>query len=233
MIIVLLSVIVAAIIYIIYMFPVIPYKPKANRLSVFYGAAGSGKSTLAAYYALRTLKAGYNVYSNVPIIGCKEITKEMIGQRSITDGLMIIDESGIEYNNRDFKSNFNKKVDGNKSLEWFKKHRHEGVEIMIFSQGFQDTDIKITTLGTDYYIVKKHWLFKIVKYKRIKKSPEIDENTKQPIDAFEYKPLSLRMVFMRPLWPYFDSFDRMDLPSLPFRVYGEHAANENAVDRPA
>lgn len=219
--------------YILYATVYPPYKPKANRLSVFYGAAGSGKSTLAAYYALRTLKAGYNVYSNVPIKGCKEVSKDMIGKQSITDGLLIIDESGIEYNNRDFRSNFNKKADNNKSLEWFKKHRHEGVEIMIFSQGFADTDIKITTLGTDYYIVKKHWLFKIVKYKRITKKPEIDEITKQPIDAFEYKPLSGRFVFMRPLWPFFDSFDRMDLPVIPFRVYGESGVNENAVDRPA
>ena len=201
-------------------FGVRPYYPRASKLSVFYGAPGSGKSSVACYYALRTLKAGYKVYSNVPINGCCEITKEDIGHFQITDGLVIIDESGIEYNNRDFASNFSKRTDNNASLTWFKKHRHEGCEIMIFSQGFDDTDKKITTLGTDYFIVRKNWLLPICTFRRIRKTPQIDKQTKQPIDAFDYKPFSFRFVYFPRLWSHFDSFDRMDLPSKDFRIYG-------------
>lgn len=199
-------------------------KPKiklhANRLSVFYGAPGSGKSTLACYYAQRALKAGYDVYSNVPILGCKILKREDIGKVKITDGLVIIDEVGVEYNNRDFKSNFNKSSGGADALEWFKKHRHEGCEVMVFSQGFDDMDSKIRGLGTDYYMVRKSLIPYLVTYKRIRKKPEIDVQTRQPIDAYDYVPFSSKRIAMPPLWAYFDSFDRMELPSKKWSYYG-------------
>ena len=86
--------------------------------------------------------------------------------------------------------------------------------------GSDDTDKKITTLGTDYFIVRKNWLLPICTFRRIRKTPQIDKQTKQPIDAFDYKPFSFRFVYFPRLWPYFDSFDRMDLPYKDFRIYG-------------
>lgn len=203
-------------------FPRNSYKLKASRLSVFYGAPGSGKSTIACYFAQKALKAGYNVYSNVPILGCKILTREDIGKNKVTDGLLILDEVGIEYNNRDFKSNFSKSVKGGSSaLEWFKKHRHEGVEVMIFSQGFDDMDSKLRTLGTDYYIVRHSLFPRFITYKRIKKKPTIDELTRQPIDAYDFVPFSGHRIAMWPLWKYFDSFERMNLPDKEWKIYGD------------
>ena len=127
-----------------FMFPVRTfYKLRSDHLSVFYGAPGSGKSTLAAFYAQKALKAGYRVYSNFPIKGCYAYEKSDLGKYAMTNCLIIVDEAGIDWNNRDFAYNFSKKSGGSKALEFFKKHRHEKAEIMCFSQTFDDMDKKI------------------------------------------------------------------------------------------
>lgn len=200
------------------------YKLSASRLSIFYGGPGSGKTTLAAYFCRKALASGIKVYSNVPLIGAYEITKDDIGQYDISNGLLIIDEAGITYNNRDFKKNFSG-VSQNSALEWWKKHRHENVECMVFSQGFDDMDKKIQTLGSHYYIVRKSLIPSMISFKRIKKSPKIDEISHQPCDYYELIRFSTKRVFMRPLWKYFDSFDKMGLPVKDFRVYGTTEAD--------
>lgn len=196
------------------------YHISPSRLSIFYGGPGSGKTTLAAYFCRKALLSGIPVYSNVPLLGAYEIKKEDIGQFSITDGLLIIDEAGITYNNRDFKKNFSG-ASQNAALEWWKKHRHEGVECMVFSQGFDDMDKKIQTLGSHYYIVRRSLIPNMIVYKRISKRPKIDENSHQPVDFYEMVKFSSRRVFMRPLWRFFDSFDRMGLPLKDFPIYGK------------
>ena len=59
----------------------------------------------------------------------------------IAGGRVIIDEAGIEYNNREFKD-FSKK-----SLYFYKYHRHYQLAVDVFSQGFDDMDKKIRTLA--------------------------------------------------------------------------------------
>lgn len=191
-----------------------------SRCSIFYGGPGSGKTTLAAFFARKAIASGIDVYSNVPISGCKILEKSDIGRYDITDGLVIIDEAGIDYNNRDFKNNFtSSKENQAKALEWWKKHRHEGAEVLVFSQGFDDMDKKIQGLGSDYYIVRRSLVPGMIVYRRILKRPQIDEHTRQPIDAYDFAPFSARRVFMRPLWRYFDSFDRMHLPPKEWDIY--------------
>ena len=52
----------------------------------------------------KDIKKGLTVWSNVPITGTKKLDpKADIGNFMICDGRVIIDEAGIEYNNRDFK----------------------------------------------------------------------------------------------------------------------------------
>ena len=98
-------------------------------LNVYFGVPGSGKTTFAAYltrWALhenviirfcrrhqnpvtrallnsRYLKRRIDVYSNVPITGAYVLNaREDIGHYMIEDAKVIIDEAGIEYNNRNF-----------------------------------------------------------------------------------------------------------------------------------
>lgn len=190
-----------------------------SRLDVVYGGPGSGKSTYACFLARKALASGVPVFSNVPITGCYILSREDIGRFSIPSGLVIFDEVGVEYNNRDFKANFSKSSGGSQALEWWKKHRHEGCQCLILSQGFDDMDKKLQTLGSHYWIVRHSMLPGMITLRQIRKQPSIDEKSHQPIDFYDWQPFSKRRVFMRPLWRYFDSFDRMALPCKEWEIY--------------
>ena len=70
---------------------------------VYFGVPGSGKTTFAAWVAKRVLKKGGRVWSNVPIKGTIKLNPaDDIGKYLIQDGHVLIDEAGVEYNNRDF-----------------------------------------------------------------------------------------------------------------------------------
>lgn len=197
-------------------FPKVRLNP--SKCSIYYGGPGSGKTTMAAWLAIKYQKAGYSVFSNVPIKGCFILDKSDIGRYSIPSGsFVIIDEAGVEYNNRDFARNFSGSGLSKKSgqtfspLEWWKKHRHEGCEVAVFSQGFDDMDLKIRGLASHYYIVRRSLLPGMISVRAISKAPRIDKDTHQPIDMYDYLPLGRKFIFKRPCWPYFDSFDKMDL----------------------
>ena len=214
------------------MFPVKTfYRLRSDHLSVFYGAPGSGKSTLAAYYAQRALKAGYKVYSNVAIKGCYKLTKEDIGRYAMQECLVIIDEAGVEFNNRDFAVQFSKKSGGHKALEWFKKHRHEKAEVMVFSQTFDDMDKKIFDLADRYYIVSKGLIPfpHTIVARRIKVKPDIDKRTDQPYDKYSFMLFGKKRIFAAPLWKTFDSYDTMGLPEKPdWEIYGSRSMQDTA-----
>ena len=117
---------------------------------VYFGAPGSGKSTMACRLALKSLKKGIKVYSNVEVKGCLNLDpRSDIGKYDICNGLVIVDEAGIEYNNRDFRS-FS--AEQNK---WFKLYRHARCDIVIFSQSFEDMDKKLRLLANRYFLVEK------------------------------------------------------------------------------
>lgn len=184
----------------------------SSRCSIYYGAPGSGKTTYAAYLALRALKSGYYVFSNVPISGCYKIEKSDLGKYAINDCLLIWDEAGLDFNNRDYKANFNKASGGSDILKWFKYHRHEGVELVVLSQGFDDMDKKIRDLNTDMFIVRRGFLPKTIIRKRIRKRPDIDELTHSPIDKYYFVKFGTNRIFGPALWKSFDSFERIGLP---------------------
>ena len=101
------------------------------QLNVYFGVPGSGKTTYAAYLARKAQKESivirlckrfpcrftnwilsgnnwkraYPVWSNVPIKGTYQLNaKSDIGVYMIQNGKMIIDEAGVEFNNRDYKA---------------------------------------------------------------------------------------------------------------------------------
>lgn len=192
------------------------FMKKQNSFSIYFGVPGSGKSTIAAYLAKRYLRKKKNVYSNVPIKGCYEIdAKEDIGTYMIKDGLLIIDEAGIEYNNRDFKE-FTKR-----QLAFYKKHRHYNIDVVIFSQGYDDMDKKLRTLATSMYLVKRSIIPIWVVIKRIKKFIGIDEMTKDIVDQYEFgiPILDTKWLAAYKLWPMFKTHQREDYPSKEFNIY--------------
>ena len=73
-------------------------------IKIYFGVPGSGKTTLAAKIVLENLKRGVKTYTNVPIKGGLLFDASNIGTFDISDGEMILDEAGIQFNNRKFKT---------------------------------------------------------------------------------------------------------------------------------
>lgn len=203
-------------------YPKFHLQPSA--LYTFYGSPGSGKSTLAAYFAKRAMKSGITVYSNLPIIGAREFDKSDLGTYLMENCLVIWDEVGVDANSRNFKSNFN-----HNQIKWLKYHRHENAMVMVFSQGFDDMDKIIRTLSTDMFVVKKG-IFNTVSYRRIAKSPDIDEITHKPDDIYAFVPFSKKRIWARPIWKIFDSYSRLGLPDKLWNTYGSLSTLEESAE---
>lgn len=183
-------------------------------LSVYFGVPGSGKTTFAAYLAKKDLKHGGKVWSNVPISGTYQLDpKEDIGNYMICDGRVIIDEAGIEYNNRDFKK-FSEK-----QLYFYKYHRHYELAVDVFSQGYDDMDKKIRTLAQRLYVVKRSLIPFCVTRRQIAKRVGINEMTKEIIDEYYFVPFSRKWIWCPPLWKMFNTCSREEYPEKEWPVW--------------
>jgi len=177
-------------------------------LYVYFGVPGSGKTTFAAWIAKRIIKKGGNVWSNVPIKGTMKLNPvEDIGKTLIQDGHVIIDEAGVEYNNRDYKA-FSKD-----STYFYKHHRHFRTTIHLFSQGFDDMDKKLRTLATRLYVVKKSMIPFFIRRYQVSKKIGINELTKEICDEYYKVPFSSKRIFAPVLWNMFDTYSTKELPN--------------------
>lgn len=225
--------------YILYRWLCPPRVPHV--LNVYFGVPGSGKTTFAAYLARqsakesrviawarehpgpfsekllasRFFKRAMPVYSNVPITGAYKLSpQEDIGKVMICGGKVIIDEAGIEYNNRNFKSF------PPDAVYWYKYHRHYECSVDVFSQSYEDMDITLRRLAQNYYVVRKSILPFFITCKKIRRKVGIDDNTHQIIDKYFFVPLlGSKRVFCPPLWKLFNSFSRRELPEKAWEVW--------------
>lgn len=219
-------------------------KPKdpPHVLNVYFGVPGSGKTTFAAYLAKKCMKQSriiawvqqhpgkltgkllssgllkrtIPVYSNVPITGALQLDPQRdIGKYMMASGKVIIDEAGIEYNNRNFKAF------PPDAIYWYKYHRHYQCSVDVFSQSYEDMDITLRRLAQNYYVVKKSFLPYFVVCKRIRRKVGIDENTHQIIDHYYFglPVLDTKWIFTPPLWKLFNSFSRRELPEKAWPVW--------------
>lgn len=219
-------------------------RPPASKLvlNIYFGVPGSGKTTFAAYLAKQSMKQSkvitwaethpspfsdwllktslfkrrVPVYCNVPITGAYQLDPQKdIGKSMIVDGRVIIDEAGIEYNNRNYKT-FSPEA-----IYWYKYHRHYECPVDVFSQSYEDMDITLRRLAQNYYVVKKSLLPKFIVCKKIRRKVGIDENTHQIIDHyyFGFPILDSKWVFSPPLWKLFNSFSRKELPEKEWEVW--------------
>lgn len=183
-------------------------------VSIYFGVPGSGKTTFAAWLVRKDLKHGCKVWSNVPITGAMKLEpKDDIGKCMICDGRVIIDEAGIEYNNRDFKE-FSKQA-----LYFYKYHRHYETAVDVFSQSYNDMDKKLRDLAQRLYVVKKSYIpFFVYRY-RIRKKIGINDLTKEITDEYEVVKFSRTYIFCPPLWKLFNTHSRKPLPEKEWEVY--------------
>lgn len=197
-----------------------PYK-----LIFIFAKKGQGKSTLLTKMALDHLHRGWTVYSTEPIPGCYLIDPQDIGYYEFPwHSLVVIDEIGMIWDNRNFKS-FSPAV-----RDWFKLQRHRGIKVICASQSF-DVDKKIRDLADDMYLLTKK--FRVFSYgKRILKILDIvqatgdNQSESRIVDQLKFDSLLFfwagsRTLTFIPHWTkYFDSFsapplDEKDFPCVP------------------
>lgn len=217
-------------------------------VNVYFGIPGSGKTTYAAYLAkiasyrtlayrikqkfsksaivqflFRNAREPLDVYSNVPILGTYQLDPlHDLGFYLVSDGKIIIDEAGIEYNSRKTKEL------PQAAIKFFKLHRHYHTSIDVFSQSYDDMDITLRRLAHSYFLVKKSLFPYFIVVKRIYRKIGIDENTHQLGDLFKFgfPFLDDQYIFMPVLWKMFDSYDAPELPPKEFTRWDRTTAAE-------
>lgn len=214
-------ILVAIYLYVLYYFlRQLLNKPKVNNSSFNYifGVPGSGKTTTLSYLAKsvdkfnknpKNIKKGkhLNIYSNIDLVDIdyQKIQKDEIGVMNMHDGILLFDEASIDFNNRNFKGM------SPKAIQFLKLHRHYNLTIYIFSQDYEDSDITLRRLATNYLQVSKCLFYKLRKkiiLRGIKKVLFIKKDDKQIISGYEYKFIGKYIINARKCFKHFNSFDR-------------------------
>lgn len=203
--------------FIFILYHVIRYR-NPYKLFMVFGSKGSGKSTLMTKLALQHLKKGWKVYCDREIPGCYQFKTEDFGKyRFPPNSLILVDEVGLVWDNRNFK-NFPEHV-----KVYFKYQRQYRNKVYLFSQSF-DVDKKIRDLTDHLYICQNFFNFVSVARRVTKKITVVHADRSAAGEAKiadDYNIDSLLLFFFGtvkltyiPRWAkYFKSFDPPDLPS--------------------
>ena len=195
-----------------------PYK-----LYMVFGKKGSGKTTLITKMAIKYLRKGRTVYSTVPVPGTYGFDPKKIGQLQFEpNSVIFVDEVGMIFDNRDYKS-----FKGD-TRDWFKLQRHYGCTVYLFSQAF-DIDKKLRDL-TDHMYLITNWFNCISVARKINRYIAIvhsDAGTGEShlADDMDFTPwftipFGGAIFTWIPAWvKYFDSFDAPVLPLQDFVYY--------------
>lgn len=199
-------------------------------IRTFFGSPGVGKTTLSVKLAKLNGKKYRHTYCNFynTVPGCGTADLVELGEWTFPESSYIaIDEAGIEYNSRKYKSL------SQEAIRWFKKHRHYACAVDVFSQSWDDMDVTLRRLSTQLWYMYRigPWTLCRRVYKRV----TVDKNTEQIIDG--YKMASMLWLLVWPLqlgWPfdrkfmltfrpfyykYFDSWDKDNIPEKDFPVF--------------
>lgn len=201
------------------LFTLVRKPPQSGSVRIFFGLPGSGKTTFASWVCRKDIKKGKNVWSNVPIIGSYQLSvKDDLSKFDVSSGRLIIDEAGIDYNNRQFS---NKKGMTQEQIQWWKLIRHYHVVADIYSQSYNDMDVTLRRLASDLYIVKKSAFPFCITVRKIKRKIGIDELQHIPIDMYYmgFPLVDTYRCFAPAVWKMFDSYDAPALPPKEWTKY--------------
>lgn len=202
-------------------------------ITVIFAPPRTGKSTLAARFAFWEhvkKKVGLNKYDrvmcNFPLKHTYLFTKDDIGIWDLTGGLSkehkktlcIFDEGALDFDNRSYKS-FPKHIGDHLRL-----HGHLHEDWVFFSQSF-DLDKTIRNLAPELrYLKKCTFLPNHIKSLRIVKYMQVNEETHDLVDGFQFDPWYARIFttkryYLPFYWGLFDSWDAPDLPQKDFKRF--------------
>lgn len=204
-------------------------------LCLYFGLPGSGKTSYLCYFAAleqARIDSGVSNYerviSNVElnvrgVVYCPSI-KEMLGKFDMKKSLLLLDEATLLFNNRMWKT-----FDNN-LLEFFVLHRHYFVDVMLFSQRVDSTDLNIRALFDRIYLIRKgifrrRWSYCIrIPHGIAFTTDATGKDTYGDIVQGYKKPgmlyrLTAQRLFLPSCYDSFDSFEAPDLPPIPAGLY--------------
>lgn len=186
-----------------------------STVNYIFGAPRSGKTTLLAKLSRQFLKEGRIVYSNFPLKDCILIDDSEVGYFDFGEGnILLLDECGIWYNNRDAFSKKGLMNDPDRVRFW-KLVGHYKLTVFLASQGWNDVDLKLRNLCVSYFYIKR-WPFGLTLMKPVFKDCDIDDNTHEPTDFFSFDVFfNYKIVIRKRFYQYFDSYDAPKLPPYP------------------
>lgn len=200
-------------------------------ISMYFGSPGAGKTSLAArivYKETMCRKPKYErVYSNFECVGAYAIDSDDLSTFApLPHSLVLLDESGIDFNNRKYKE-LKQQI-----IEFLKLHRHYEIDIIFLSQSWEDVDITIRRLCNRLLYIRKIGPFTLCR--KIRKYVMIDKESHQIVDGYDFYGLfsfishiffpyffeSTFFVFLRsPYYFMFDSYTKKSRPAIPRGKY--------------
>lgn len=189
-----------------------PYK-----LYMCFGKKGSGKTTLMTKLCLQYKKRGWQVFCDREIPGAIVFPTSEFGKYQFPpNSLILIDEVGLVWDNRNFKS-FPEHV-----KVYFKYQRQYRHVVYLFSQSF-DIDKKIRDLTDHLYIVQNYFncfsiARRVTKFLTVVHASKSAQGESKIVDDYKIDPLWLApfgtvKVTYIPKWAkYFKSFNPPQLP---------------------
>lgn len=122
-------------------------------LTLYFGRKGCGKSTTLQKLALQHIKKGWHVFADKGSSNLSGVTfidgKKVYKYKYPPNSLILLDESVIKFNNRDWK-NFEKEA-----MDFFVEQRKHQVKIIMFANTF-GVDSKIRDMN-DYLVLCRKW----------------------------------------------------------------------------
>lgn len=199
-------------------------------IKIYFGSPGCGKTTHIMYSVRKQMKEikkydklpkflkifrsvpKQNYYTNVRSCDFPYYPTDQIGKTVLPgDTVYYLDEAGIEYNNRKYKSL------SQEAISYFKLHRHYKHDIFVYSQSWEDMDITLRRLADELYVLKRIGPFTMIR--RIRKFFDIDKDTHQPIDGYRFIGIfwsllpkcfggikSIQFIFRPFYYKYFNSY---------------------------
>lgn len=181
------------------------------KLILLIGKKGSGKTTQLTKIALKNIKDGRKVYSTVRIPGTFQIDPQSLDRGMTIDpgSVLLIDEVGMIWDNRQFKSF------STNTRDFFKLQRHAGITCYMFSQT-TDVDKKLRDLCDEIWLCKN--IFRVFSLQRliIKKIgvTKDEEGQGQLVDTYQFAGLigGVRFTFIPRYVDFFDSYELAQKP---------------------
>ena len=179
-----------------------PYK-----LVMVFGKKGSGKSSFLVRQAIKYQRKGYEIYTNMQdccLDGVRIINPDDIGTFvPVANSVLLLDEVGMLYDNRNYKS-FKPAV-----RDFFKLQRHYKVICFMASQSF-DVDIKLRNLTDEMILVSNVFtVFSLIR--PIRKTVTLTEATSEGesriAENLKFRFISSwRILYIPKTIKYFESF---------------------------